>query len=169
MPLSSLCGRLSDRAACLLLAISAFALVVVGIAIGEAQRLNPCPLCIFQRVLYLAIGGGALLAAAGRPLRPWGLFIALVAALGGIAAAGYQGWLQWMADPALECGFGPPNLIEQTVEWLGEQWPRLFLATGFCSSKEWELLGLSMANWSLLIYAGYAGLLTAVAKRSLRP
>lgn len=167
MSLSSLCGRISDRTACLVLGFGAFALVGVGVVLGEALRLNPCPLCIFQRVLYLAIGCGALIAAAGRPLRPWGLLIALMAALGGIAAAGYQGWLQWMADPALECGFGPPNLMEQTVEWLGERWPRLFLATGFCSSKEWVFLGLSMAHWSLVAFAGYVGVLAAVARRSL--
>ena len=168
MPLTPPSGHISDRAACLALGLVACAMVVAGVLLGEALRLNPCPLCIFQRLLYLAIGAGALLAASARPLRPWGLWIALMAALGGIATAGYQSWLQWMADPALDCGFGPPNLIEQGVEWLGERWPRLFLATGFCSSKEWEFLGLSIAHWSLLSYAGYTALITWTARRSLR-
>ncbi|MDX9943648.1 MAG: disulfide bond formation protein B [Azonexus sp.] len=33
------------------------------------------------------------------------------------------------------------------------QWPGLFLATGFCTSKEWVFLGMSMANWSFLLFA----------------
>lgn len=37
------------------------------------------------------------------------------------------------------------------------QMPSLFLATGFCTSREWEFLGLSMANWSTLFFAGIAG------------
>jgi disulfide bond formation protein DsbB len=59
---------------------------------------------------------------------------------------------------------GAPNavmptqtLIERLVDWLGMQWPSLFLATGFCTSREWVFLGLSMANWSMLIFAGIAG------------
>jgi hypothetical protein len=31
------------------------------------------------------------------------------------------------------------------------RWPELFMATGFCSSKDWVFLGLSMANWSALV------------------
>jgi len=30
------------------------------------------------------------------------------------------------------------------------------LATGFCESKELVILGLSLANWSFLAYAGFA-------------
>jgi disulfide bond formation protein DsbB len=51
-----------------------------------------------------------------------------------------------------------PNLIERLVDWLGMQWPSMFLATGFCTSKEWVFLRLSMANWSMLIFAGIAGM-----------
>ena len=55
---------------------------------------------------------------------------------------------------------GPEALayaIERLVDWLGMQMPSLFLATGFCTSREWEFLGLSMANWSTLFFAGIAG------------
>jgi disulfide bond formation protein DsbB len=47
-------------------------------------------------------------------------------------------------------------LIERLVDTLGMQWPSLLMATGFCSSKEWVFLGLSMANWSLLLFSGIA-------------
>ena len=58
---------------------------------------------------------------------------------------------------AKECSFTEPNLIERLVDWLGMQVPSLFMATGFCTSKEWVFLDLSMANWSLLVFAGMAG------------
>ncbi len=58
---------------------------------------------------------------------------------------------------ATECGYSDPNLIERLVDWLGMQWPSLFLATGFCTSRDWEFLALSMANWSLLVFAGIVG------------
>ena len=58
---------------------------------------------------------------------------------------------------ATECGYSDPNAIERLVDWLGMEWPALFLATGFCASRDWEFLGLSMANWSLLMFGGIAG------------
>jgi len=139
------------------LALGVFGLVAVGMELQALLRLAPCPLCIFQRLLYLVIG---LVALAG-VLLPGGrlLWSALIAALaaGGVAVAGYQTWMQAFPLLATECGYSDPNAIERLVDWLGMQWPALFLATGFCTSREWEFLALSMANWSLLVFAGIVG------------
>lgn len=139
------------------LALGTLGLVAFGMELQQLFRLAPCPLCIFQRVLYIVIG---LVAMAGVML-PGGrlLWSALIAALaaGGVAVAGYQTWMQAFPHLATECGYSDPNLIERLVDWLGMQWPSLFLATGFCTSREWEFLGLSMANWSLLVFAGIVG------------
>ena len=78
--------------------------------------------------------------------------IAVLAGAGALLAA-YQSWMQAFPDLATECSYTDPNMIESFVDWLGMQWPSLFLATGFCSSKEWVFLGLSMANWSALLFA----------------
>lgn len=147
--------------------VTSLVLVVLAVVMGELLRLAACPLCIFQRVLYLALAVLALIAA----LLPQGrgrtlfIFAALAVALGGVAAAGWQSWLQAFPDPALECSYSDPNMIERLVDWLGMQWPRLFMATGFCSSKEWTLAGLSMANWSVLTFLLLAGGLVMGAKR----
>ena len=146
------------------LALGMFGLVAVGMELQHLWRLAPCPLCIFQRMLYLVIGFVALagvLAPAGKPL--WSLLIAVLAG-GGVAVAGYQTWMQAFPYLASECSYTDPNAIERVVDWLGMQWPSLFLATGFCTSREWVFIGLSMANWSLLIFVGilgYAALLFA--------
>lgn len=136
-------------------ALGAFGLVGAGLVLGEVLQLNPCPLCIFQRVLYLLVGLFALIGALGadRPaVRNGAGGLAVVAALGGLATAGYQTWMQAYPSLAMECGFSDPNLIERLVDWLGQLWPYMFLATGFCTSKEWVFLGLSMANWSVVCF-----------------
>lgn len=144
------------------LALAALGLVAVGMTLQHLLHLSPCPLCIFQRVLYLLIGLGALCGFALPQLRQlWSMLIALLAS-GGAMVAAYQTWMQAFPERATECGYTDPSLIERLVDVLGMQWPSLFLATGFCSSKEWVFLHLSMANWSLLVFAGiaiYAGLL----------
>jgi disulfide bond formation protein DsbB len=125
-------------------------------------RLAPCPLCIFQRVLYLVIGGLALLGVLWPVARlVWSVLIGGLAVLGA-GVAGYQTWMQAFPELATECGYAEPNAIERLVDWLGMQWPSMFLATGFCSSRDWVFLDLSMANWSLLVFVGivvYVGLL----------
>lgn len=147
------------------LALGAFGLVAAGMELQNLVRLAPCPLCIFQRVLYIVIGLVALLGAvapAGRLL--WGALIGLTAT-GGVAVAGYQTWMQAFPHLATECSYSDPNAIERLVEWLGMQWPSWFLATGFCSGRDWEFLGLSLANWSLLTFAGIAGYATLLVVR----
>jgi len=151
----ALIARLPPRVILALLAVAASGLTVVGWAIGEIMRLQPCPLCIFQRLLFLLI---ALLALVGAllpgALRLSSLLLAVTAA-GGAATAAYQSWLQYLPDASMECGFGEPTLIERIVDWFGTLWPQMFLATGFCSSKDWVLLGLSMANWSVLCFIAF--------------
>lgn len=139
------------------LALGTLGLVAVGMTLQHLLNLSPCPLCIFQRVLYMAIGFVALLACLLPSLRHlWSLLIAALASIGGLVAA-YQTWLQAFPELASECSYTDPNLIERLVDWLGMQWPSLFMATGFCSSKEWVFLGLSMANWSLVVFLGIIG------------
>ncbi|WP_428825430.1 disulfide bond formation protein B [Azonexus sp. IMCC34842] len=144
------------------LSLGCLGLVAAGMVLQDLFRLAPCPLCIFQRLLYIVIGGLALLGVLW-PLarRGWAALIGGLALLG-VGVAGYQTWMQAFPELATECGYAEPNVIERLVDWLGMQWPSMFLATGFCSSRDWVFLDLSMANWSLLVFAGiivYAGLL----------
>lgn len=146
--------RLAGRTGFLLLAVGSIGLVGTGLFIQELDHLQPCPLCIFQRLLYIQIAALALGGALLPRLRLLWLPLIAATALGGLATAGYQTWLQWAGDPSLECAYGDPNAIEHLVDWLGTQYPPLFLATGFCSARDWTLLNLSMANWSIFCFAG---------------
>ncbi len=136
------------------LGLGCLGLVAVGMEMQALLHLAPCPLCIFQRLLYIVIGLVGLLGfclPAGRML-----WAALAGGFGllGFGVAAYQTWMQAYPELAPECSFTDPNLIERLVDWLGMAWPSMFLATGFCTSRDWEFLGMSMANWSALVFAG---------------
>lgn len=158
--------KLSPRIGFALIAVTSSALVVAGLVIGDWMRIAPCPLCIFQRVLYLAIAAFAILGLALPGARQvWAGLIALSAS-GGLATALYQTWMQFYPEQATQCGYGEPNLIEQFVDWLGMQWSYMFMATGFCSTRE-NILGLSMANWSILCFSMLLGASVAIAMQRL--
>ena len=136
------------------LSLGCFGLVAIGMDLQTIFRLAPCPLCIFQRLLYLVIGALALLGFLWPRMRvAWAGLIGLLALLGGSVAA-YQTWMQIFPELATECSYVDPNAIERLVDWLGMTWPSMFMATGFCTSLEWVFLHLSMANWSLVIFTG---------------
>lgn len=144
--------RLSTRIVFILLATASLGLLAAGLVIGEWARLHPCHLCNFQRLLYMVL---VFVALCGALLpgwrRLWCVLLALTAA-GGVATALQQSWMQYAPQQAVECGFGDPTLVEQIVNWLGMQWPSMFMVTGLCTNKEWIFLGLSMANWSAVCF-----------------
>ena len=139
----------SARAAYNALAVTSFALIGVGLWLQHAEGLEPCPLCIFQRIAYLAVGVFALLAAwldrraAGR----WLGGLVLLSAVGGAGIAGRHVWLQ--SQPAgLSCGPGLQTMLENFP--LTDVLPRVFRGSGDCAEASWSLIGLTIAQWSLL-------------------
>ena len=148
--------RQHGRLVALVMALGAAGLVLLAIVLTRLLSLDPCHLCIFQRVIDLAIAVVLLAACWGwqrSSLRLGGLALGALFSVGGLAVAGHQSWLQWFPETSFGCSGGPPGAIEQLVEWLGQQSPMLFLATGFCESKELVILSLSLANWSFISYA----------------
>lgn len=140
--------------------ILSLGLVGGGVLLATLKNLAACPLCILQRMLYLLLALEALLGLAmlrhraGR-LLAW-LLVMLTAATGAFVA-GYQTWLQrWATNTS--CG-ADMAWWERLVQWAGKQVPVLFEASGLCSDPAWRFLSLSIAEWSLVIFAGL--LLTA--------
>lgn len=143
----------------LTLGLIAIGLAIASVVLTEWLHLEPCYLCIFQRLLMFVLGALALLTAlalgtaAGRWL---GATVALIGS-GGIATAAYQTWLQWQPPGSATCLSADPGLIERLVEWLGQLSPSLFLATGFCEDAGLWIFHLSLANWSLVCFALLSG------------
>ncbi|MDR1349518.1 MAG: disulfide bond formation protein B [Zoogloeaceae bacterium] len=173
---------LTPRLAFLLVGVAAWSLLCSSWLLQEWLQLNPCPLCIFQRLLYILLGVLALLFAlppfsvetweGRRNYRVMGALLALLC-LGGLGVAIYQTLMQSAPGLVTECSFEDPGPIERLVETLGMYWldngpvlPEFFFAAGSCSSKEWTLFGLSLANWSAVSFFGF-GLFLAWATRLL--
>ena len=158
------------RLAFALVALGSAVLVVASLVLTAWLGLHPCHLCIFQRVLFMVLAvlsglaawrwQGALGLAAGLAVLP------VTAA--GIAAAGYQSWLQVQPVGSASCVASEPTIVELFVEWLGRLQPDLFLASGFCENAELTILGLSLANWALVAHVVFAclGVLALGARRT---
>jgi disulfide bond formation protein DsbB len=116
--------------------------------------LEPCPLCIFQRVAMAALGMVFLIAAVHNPsrlgARIYGALLGLVALIGA-AIAGRHVWIQNLPpDQVPACG---PSL-----EYMMDAFPlteavRLVLrGSGDCAIIDWTFLGLSMPAWTLVTF-----------------
>src|SRR5690606_9987649 len=113
--------------------------------------LEPCPLCVFQRVAVLALGIVFLVAYAHNPQRRGARVyggLATIAAGAGIAFAWRQLWLQGLpADQVPECGPGLDFIMDVFPLW--EALAMVFKGSGDCAKVDWTFLGLSMAGWVL--------------------
>ncbi|WP_186453868.1 disulfide bond formation protein B [Denitratisoma sp. DHT3] len=153
----------------LLLGILALGFFFAGVLAGNLLHLAACPLCILQRMLYLMLGLAALSAWVGArsaaAQRCAALALTLVA-LGGSYVAGYQSYIQRIPDTA-GCTAGSP-WWEELVYWAGEKVPALFLSSGLCTDPGFKLLGLSLAEYSLMAFAAMAALGLLVFFRSFK-
>jgi disulfide bond formation protein DsbB len=129
----------------------------------HVMGLEPCPLCILQRVGALGLGLVFLLAAlhnAGPAgARIWGIVILLTAGLAGSVSARHV-WLQNLpADQVPACGPGLDYMLD--VFGFTEAMSMVFAGSGECAEVVWRLFGLSMPAWVLICFAtlGIAGFL----------
>lgn len=111
--------------------------------------LEPCPLCIFQRIGVMAVGVLALLAAIINPARcwarVWSLLIALAAMAGG-AVSGWQLYLQQLpADQVPACGPGLDFMLETMP--MTTLLSKVFKGSGECAKVDWLFLGHAMPFW----------------------
>ena len=137
------------RAAYAILAIVSFGLIGIALLLQHVVGLDPCPLCIFQRIAYFALALFALIAAWLSPhsaSRSFGL-LALISGLAGVGVAGRHVWLQ-MNPQGMSCGPGLQAMLENFP--LVDVLPKVFRGSGDCSESAWTLLGLTIADWSLI-------------------
>ena len=118
--------------------------------------LDPCPLCVFQRIAVIVLGVLFLLAAlhgpgvAGR--RVYAVFLVLAAAAGA-GVAGWHVYLQSLpADEVPGCGPGFDYIVENLP--LADALQLIFKGSGECAEVSWRFLGLSMPTWVLIACIG---------------
>lgn len=150
----------SSRLTNLLIAVLAALAMAAALYLQHVDGLEPCPLCIFQRVAVMAVGAVALLAAlqgpgaAGR--RIYGALTA-VAAAAGVVVAGRHVWLQHLPpDQVPSCGPGLDYWLDALP--LRDVVQQVFKGSGECAKVDWTLLGLSLPEWTLMLFAGLLAL-----------
>jgi disulfide bond formation protein DsbB len=125
------------------------------------EYIDPCPLCIFQRLMFCWMAVFALLAIIHNPGRTGQRIYAWLIVTGstlGSLIAGRHIWLQNLpADEVPECGPGLNYMLENFP--LTEVFSTVFHGSGSCAEVKWSFLGLSMPMWTLAWYAGL-GLVT---------
>jgi disulfide bond formation protein DsbB len=115
--------------------------------------LEPCPLCILQRVAFMALFAVALLAALHNPngkrgRRVYGA-LALLSAGFGLLMAGRHVWLQHLpADKVPDCGPGLAYMLDSFP--LSKTIKMIFTGSGECAKVDWTFVGLSMPEWTLV-------------------
>jgi disulfide bond formation protein DsbB len=114
--------------------------------------LDPCPLCVFQRVGVIALGMVFAVAAMhdpGRSGRRVYAGLLVLAALGAAGVAGRHLWLQSLPPERVPaCGPGLDYMLESLP--FTEVLQTVLSGSGECAMIDWSFLGLAMPAWVLI-------------------
>ena len=139
------------------------ALIGYALYVQYVQGLEPCPLCILQRVSVIVAGVLFLVAMlhnpADRGARVYGVLIDLAALLGILIAARHIWIIAQPPGAVAECGASLEYMMD--VLPLHEVLGKVLTGSGECAKIDWHFLGLNMPTWVLmaLVCVGLWGLL----------
>lgn len=161
---------LNSRAAYLLGFFVSFGLVALALVIQTQYNLEPCPLCISQRIVLMGLGFLFLIAAIHNPQKPtWVKLYALLqilTALGGAGVAIRHWYLQVHKDEMLvDCGVGFDYMFDNFP--LKKALTLVFRGTGDCASIDWTFLGLSIPQLALIAFLSIAAYVLLLAKKRI--
>jgi protein dithiol:quinone oxidoreductase len=133
-------------------------LMAFGYYLQYVVGLEPCPLCMTQRVFLVAAGLTALAAGLHGPgrigVRIYAALTMLFCLVGG-AFSGRHLWLQHLPeDQAPACGPSIDYILDTFPP--GEALEVLLRGNGNCAQVDWSFLGVSIPGWTLLAFAGIA-------------
>ena len=155
------------RLASLVAFVACASLLGYGYWLQYREFLDPCPLCIFQRIAFMSLGLIALIGAIHNPIGYGRRIYAALSALAGIlgaAVAGRHIYLQNLpADQIPECGPGLEFMLSNMP--LADALQKALTGSGECAGVSWTFLGLSMPWWTLLWYLVLSALMITAARR----
>jgi len=167
--LSTLKNLSSQRWPWLLLAFSALALELCALYFQHVMKLEPCVMCVYERITML----GVLLAGLIGASCPQYLLVRLIAfavwgisAVWGLLLALEHTDYQMNPSPFATCDFFPnfPSWAP-LHEWL----PWLFNPTGDCADIVWQFFGYSMPQWLIVSFAIYTILFVVIVITAMLP
>lgn len=131
---------------------------------------DPCPLCMVQRVIFIALLAVFALAALHGPKRAGErVYAALVVLLSltGVGVASRHIWIQHLPkDQVPACGPGLDYMLDTMP--MSRVLKELMHGSGECAEKGWTFLTLGIPEWSLICYIalGVWAVLIAVRRKS---
>lgn len=151
-----------------LIALVCVGMLAFGLYLQHVVGLEPCPMCIVQRyaLVFVAVLSGLAVASSRQGVHIGAGSLLLLSAGFGAFVAARQSWLQWYPPEIASCGRDFYGMIETFP--LQRAIPMIFKGSGDCTKIDWTFLGLSIANWSFLSFAGLSLLTLAVLLSSRR-
>lgn len=126
-------------------------LLAMGAYMQFVQDLEPCPLCISQRIAILATGLIFLLAALHNKAHAIYAILGAVSALIGASISARHVWIQHLPpDQVPECSPGLEYVFEHFP--LADTVKLMLSGTGECAAIEGIFLGLTIPAWTLIAF-----------------
>ena len=146
-------------------------LILYALYLQYYEYQDPCPLCLLQRVVYIVLMVVFLLGALHGPRCTGAVVYSTLLVLVSLIGAGIAGrhvWLQHLPkDKVPECGPGLGYILDRFP--LVNALEKIFRGSGECAEAGWRLMGLSIAEWSLVwfvLLGAYAVFVAAAARKS---
>jgi disulfide bond formation protein DsbB len=138
----------------LLGALTVAALFAAALYLQYMLQQEPCPLCMVQRFIFIAIGALFALAALHNPkalgAKVYSILIALVSLIG-VGVAARHIWIQHLPkDQVPACGPGLDYMLKNFP--MSDVLQELMHGSGECAEKGWTFLALGIPEWSLVWY-----------------
>ena len=148
----------TTRSAWILLALSALGLECAALYFQYAMKLEPCIMCIYQRVAVTGILFAGLIPAIAPQsalLRLGGFGLWGTSAIWGMLIAIEHYDIQTETDPF---NFAACELNPNFPDWFQiHQWlPAVFEVRGDCGTVDWVFLSMTMVQWMIVVFALYS-------------
>ncbi len=135
----------------------AIALTTALLYFQEHLGLIPCPLCIIQRMIFIALGIIYLSATLHNPQGVLRIFYGILVTITALVGSGVSAWhvrLQNLPENEIpECGPGLEYMLD--VMPLDKVLEKVFTGSGECSEVLWSLLGLSIPAWTFVAFSSF--------------
>ena len=161
---------LKSRAAYFLGFFASFGLVGLALVIQTKYNLEPCPLCISQRLVFMGLGVLFLIEAIHNSKKSfWIKLYALLqtlTAIGGATVAIRHWYLQVHKDEMLvDCGVGFDYMFDNFP--LKKALTLVFRGTGDCATIDWTFLGLSLPQLALIAFLSISAYTMLLVKKRI--
>lgn len=149
-------NRFNFRILNLLGFLSCAGLLGYALYVQHQLFIDPCPLCIFQRVGFMIAGVWFLLATIHNPRSLGRKIYAILSSIALVAGGAVSAWhirLQHLPkDQVPDCGPGLNYMLDAFP--LKRTLEMVFTGSGECANIDWTFLGLSMPTWTLVWFVG---------------